>query len=361
MTNKVMFFCLALSMLVTFGCKPKSEKSTKDVILSKNIEYDVTINNFKMFSQLTLEESNLIWFRENIEASSRGAFLDMLFKKALGGKLNLTDANNKTIDTNQLKEVLCVTDTVQFTRMTPPYNVYDTIIKKMISISTVTGLRFRENWSYDAKTMEITKKVISMAPLFSKLDTDKDGNEIIGENKVLFWIIFPEKTTPSKVLTKRIVSQVTYHNNSAFKNLNIDSVAIDTYIRKVLELAYSDTLNVYTWGDGDMADIQKSGSDLKNDICSIDTISLMTPKHKHGSYDTIIKHEPSITAIRFLEEWTFDPATMAIAKKVVGVCPVEMCYDQYGDLKGYRPLFWVYFSDVWTPFGGKLELKKTKK
>ncbi|MCK9612461.1 MAG: hypothetical protein WC401_08720 [Bacteroidales bacterium] len=361
MEKKLVLLCIAALILFAFGCKQKSEKNSGNIILSKNIEYDVTINNFKMSSQLTLEESNLIWFRDNIEASSRGAFLDMLFKNAFSGKLNLTDLNGKSIDTNQLKSILYVADTVTLTRITPPYDNYDTIIKKMISISTVTGLRFRESWSYDTKTMEITKKVITMAPLFSKVDTDKDGNEIIGENKVLFWIIFPEKTTPSKVLTKRIVSQVAYHDNSAFKNFNIDSVAIDTYIQKILELAYSDTLSVYSWSDGDMADIQISGTDLKNDICLIDTISFMTPKHKHGNYDTIIKHEPNITAIRFLEEWTFDPATMAIAKKVVGVCPVEMCYDQYGDLKGYRPLFWVYFSDVWIPFDEKLELKKAKK
>lgn len=192
-----MFFCLAFILLLTYGFKPKPENNTKNVALSKNIEYDVTINNFKMISQLTLEESNLLWFRENIEASSRGAFLDMLFKNVLGGKLNLTNANNKAIDTNQLKGILYITDTVHFNRIAPPYDVYDTIIKRMISISTVTGLRFRENWLYDARTMEITKKVLAIAPLIPKVDTDKDGNDIIGENKVLFWIIFPEKTAPS--------------------------------------------------------------------------------------------------------------------------------------------------------------------
>ncbi|HNW90801.1 MAG TPA: hypothetical protein PKN48_14170 [Bacteroidales bacterium] len=361
--RKMLFFSMAALMLLTFGCVPKSGKNKPEKkVLSKNIEYDVTINNFVKISQSSPEESHWVWSDENIEASSRCAFLDLLFKKALSGKLKLTDMNNKSIDTNKLKDLLSFTDTLTMTRLTPPYNSYDTVVKRTIQASSVTGLRFRENWSYDPKTMAFSKKVIAMAPLSSKVGYDDDGNLTFSERKALFWIVFPEKTKPDVVLTKRIISNVIYHPTDFSEDINVDSLAMDGYINKIMDKAYSDSINAYQYSDeSGMWNVPLSGKDLKDRWCSIDTITYSTPQHKHGSYDTIIKHDVLISMIRFLEEWTFDPETMAIDKKVVGICPVTICYDDAGEAKGFKPLFWVYFSDVWMPFGGKLELKEAEK
>lgn len=362
--KKTTIFCMAALMLLIFGCAPNSGKNKSEKkVLSKNIEYDVSINNYWMISQSAFEASNESWYVGNIETSSRKAFQELLFKNALSGKLNLTDLNNKSIDTNKLKDLISFTDTVTMTRLIPPFNNYDTLIKKMVPESWVTGLRFRENWSYDPNTMAITKKVIAMAPLVSIVHYDNDGKETIEESKALFWIIFPEKTKPATVLTKRIVSDLIFHHTFFSKDINVDSVAMDAYIQKFMNLVYSDSLKAYACGCGasDFSDVPVSGKELKERLCGTDTIAYATPQHKHGSYDTIIKHDVPISMIRFLEEWTFDPATMAIDKKVVGICPVEICYDEIGEVKGNRPIFWVYFSDVWMPFGGKLELKKAEK
>ncbi len=361
--RKMLFFSMAALMLLTFGCVPKFGKNKPEKkVLSKNIEYDVTINNFEIISQSSPEESSRFWSDENIEASSRCAFLDLLFKNAFSGKLTLTDMNNKSVDTNKLKDLLSFSDSLTMTRLTPPYNSYDTVVKRTIQASSVTGLRFRENWSYDSKTMAFSKKVIAMAPLSSKVGYDDDGNLTFSERKALFWIVFPEKTKPDVVLTKRILSSVIYHHTFFSEDINVDSLAMDAYIKKIMDKVYSDSINAYYFSDAhDMWNVPVSGKELKDRLCAIDTITYKTPQHKHGSYDTIIKHDIPISMIRFLEEWTFDPATMAIDKKVVGICPVEICYDNAGEVKGYRPLFWVYFSDVWMPFGGKLELKKAEK
>jgi len=65
-----------------------------------------------------------------------------------------------------------------------------------------------------------------------------------------------------------------------------------------------------------------------------------------------------VSNIRFLEEWYFDPNTMAIIKKFVGVSPVSLAYDENNEFRGWRILFWSYFAPVWMPYNKTLELKK---
>lgn len=362
MTKKILICCTAMLMLVAFGCKKKSDKKDADKnVLSKNIEYDVTINNYVMFPCTSLSETNDNWYNNNIEASVRGAFLDLLFKNALSGKLKITDMNNKSLDSLQLRDLLSYSDTVTNMRSTPPFDTYDTVIKSILPPSMVTALRFRENWIYDPVTMAVTKKVIAIAPVASTVSVDKEGKETITGHKPLFWIVLPETNASSKVLTKRIVSTVSFAKDPMTYCHNIDAVALDTYMQKLVKLVYTDSLSAYAFtGDG-FPNVSKSGKDWENLLNHVDTIRQTRTEPPYGTYDTIVKTVFKISAIRFLEEWAFDPATMAMEKKIVGVCPVEECYDMNHEFKGYRPIFWIYFSDVWTPFDGKLELKKAKK
>ncbi len=333
--KKTKYLCFAVILLIAFGCKPGSvEKKTDKVFLSKNIEYDVTINNFLLYHDMTLDEAGPLWFRDNIEASSRIAFIDLMFKNALKGKLALTDMNGKSIDTNRLKELLSFTDTVSLTRLTPPFYTYDTVITSMISKSNITSLRFRENWLYNPVNMAITKEVTAMAPVFSFIRADDQGKESVSCNKTLFWIKLPEKSNSFHILTKRIMYHVTVEKPANSNVLNSDTVALASYINKLNDLVFSDSLKAYVWGGNDLADVLKKGKELKNDYNNM-----------------------KISSLRFIEEWGFDPESMSLNKNVIGVCPVVAVFYENNDLKGYRPLYFVYFSDVWMPFGEKLALK----
>jgi len=57
----------------------------------------------------------------------------------------------------------------------------------------------------------------------------------------------------------------------------------------------------------------------------------------HITYDDILR-------IRFLEEWTIDPATLQMNKKILGIAPVARRYDLSGTER-WQPLFWVYTDD----------------
>jgi len=362
MLKQIVSLTIGLLLLVFISCTPKGDDKSSHPVLSKSIEYDVTINNFKMFSEWGLNTSGAFWYRNNLEGSVRGAFMELLFKNALTGKLELYDMNDKLIDTNRLKVILLASvDSITATRTEPPYAMYDTVINKTIQPEEITALRFREDWTYDPSTMAIKKKVIAFAPIWTPIGYDKDGNETYGENKTLFWVKWSKEPANTKVLTKRIVSVTNYIGISSLeKATHVDSIAIQKYMNFFIDKVFKDSIAAYDVTAGDLTTFPISGKDLYKLLNRTDTIKQKRTEPPYDTYDTIIKHTANVNAIRFMEEWSFDPVTMAIEKKVVGICPVELCYDMTGQFKGYKPYFWVYFADVWKPFDGKLELKKKK-
>jgi len=74
--------------------------------------------------------------------------------------------------------------------------------------------------------------------------------------------------------------------------------------------------------------------------------TLMRPYEPYAEYDTLIIKEilpKDVSMLRFLEEWKYDEKTLAIDKKIYGICPViEVVVNGQ---KVTRPLFWVYTDE----------------
>ncbi len=49
--------------------------------------------------------------------------------------------------------------------------------------------------------------------------------------------------------------------------------------------------------------------------------------------------------IRYLikEDWVFDSERSTMEKRIIGIAPVVESFDEYGDIRGYKVLFWLYF------------------
>jgi hypothetical protein len=360
MQKKQNALTIGLLFLILAGIAPKVEGQTTSRMLSKNIEYDVKINNFLFIGSLGLEESNHSWFRDNIEASARGAFLELLFNQLKAGKLELYDLNDQRMDFKNIHNLMLASvDTIYLTSTRPPYESYDSIVPKLIPPEEITALRFREQWTYDPITLAVHKKVLAYAPVWTPITFDQNQREVYGKSKPLFWVKWSKEPANTKVLTKRIMSTVLFKSTDTWgKALNIDSIAIQKYTNRLLDKACNDSIDAYTVGMGDISDDLVSGKELFLSLNRIDTIRMSRTAPPKDMYDTIIWIKPHVDAIRTLEEWQFDPITMAIEKKVVGVCPIEQCFDELGEFKGFRVYFWVYFADIWMPLDGKLELKK---
>jgi gliding motility associated protien GldN len=81
----------------------------------------------------------------------------------------------------------------------------------------------------------------------------------------------------------------------------------------------------------------------------VDTIKATRPFPPYEEYDTVISQPfdfGSVQMIRLKEDWYFDKERSMMEARVLGICPVTIEYDNSGEFKGFRPLFWIYFPEA---------------
>jgi hypothetical protein len=93
---------------------------------------------------------------------------------------------------------------------------------------------------------------------------------------------------------------------------------------------------------------------------NIDSIKLIYNSPPYERYDTVvIRGLCHVESLLFREEWSFDTTHFVITKNVVGLSPEIQYIDILsGEFLFYKAPFWVYFSDLWTPYRGKIKLQK---
>jgi hypothetical protein len=127
---------------------------------------------------------------------------------------------------------------------------------------------------------------------------------------------------------------------------NIEGMNRESFISDLLEAAYNG--DIETW---DPFLLTQTGSDQIKRIGSrSDTMRLQRTQAPYTYYDTVIIKEISIhdiTRIRFLEEWKQNKQNKQIKKEVLGIAPMLENYDETGNLRGYQPMFWIFFDDAY--------------
>jgi hypothetical protein len=165
------FFLLIFASLISCSGSNKLE------ILTSKIQYDVPVTN---------NDPQLDWWINNIEGSKREPFLQRVMEAAEKGEVRLFDYFNNPLTPAEV--ISAGTDTVYQTLMRayPPYEEYDTMIVRSVSYRDISKIRFMEEWTWDPKSLEITKKVMAIGPVIQ--------NEIAGESftQLLFWIYVDE-------------------------------------------------------------------------------------------------------------------------------------------------------------------------
>ena len=100
-----------------------------------------------------------------------------------------------------------------------------------------------------------------------------------------------------------------------------------------------------------------STDQIKTMMKKVDTVSVERSTPPYDLVDTVLVSEirlSDITKLRFLEVWQINEKTLAVTKKVSGICPLAERHTETGELRGFKPLFWVFFDDK---YPAELELK----
>lgn len=84
-----------------------------------------------------------------------------------------------------------------------------------------------------------------------------------------------------------------------------------------------------------------------------DTLTFTRTEPPYDEYDSVIDQpfDPtSVKQIRVKEDWFFDKQRSVLDVRILGICPILEELDENGELKGYKPLFWIYFPEARSVF-----------
>ena len=124
---------------------------------------------------------------------------------------------------------------------------------------------------------------------------------------------------------------------------NIEGEKREIYVKNILEIALSGNVKVYDYSNNLF-----KANELKEHLYRADSLTFQREVPPYDNYDNVITKNillEDIVKLRFLEEWYYNNKNLQIYKKVVGICPMAAAYDEQGELKGYKPLFWLYFDE----------------
>lgn len=124
---------------------------------------------------------------------------------------------------------------------------------------------------------------------------------------------------------------------------NIEGSKREVFIKQVMDAAYNGQVKAYSYFGESLTPRQVREIGFRRD-----TLTFQRAEPPYAFYDTVVERRINfndITRFRFLEEWRMDPNTLEIHKKVTGIAPILKRYEETGELRGYMPLFWVYFDE----------------
>lgn len=148
-------------------------------------------------------------------------------------------------------------------------------------------------------------------------------------------------------VTKRIQYDVMLRNPEADPDWwvqNIEGSDREKLVKDILSRVSEGVVKAYDFHTNRPLSVEEVRKIMKR----VDTISLERAVPPYDLVDTVLVTEirlSDITKLRFLEEWKMDEKTLDFSKQVLGICPLIEKYSDSGELRGYKPLFWVFFND----------------
>jgi hypothetical protein len=124
---------------------------------------------------------------------------------------------------------------------------------------------------------------------------------------------------------------------------NIETSKRTDFVNMLLDWAYSGKVATFDF----LTNKPLTPEQVKAIGNESDTIKVTDVNPPYDEKDTIITQKLDIRLIhkiKFLEEWSFDAENHTITKKILGIAPTVTEYADSSEIKGYRPLFWMYFD-----------------
>ncbi len=122
---------------------------------------------------------------------------------------------------------------------------------------------------------------------------------------------------------------------------NIEGSKRETFVKQIVSAVEDGKVKAYDF----FTNSEFTKEEIKNMLCKVDTLTV--ERFDGTLVDTAVKKElqlKDICRMRFLEEWSINPKTLEMQKRVLGICPIAEKRAENDSILGYQPLFWVFFD-----------------
>ena len=149
------------------------------------------------------------------------------------------------------------------------------------------------------------------------------------------------------IVTKRIQYDVSIHNTDSEMDWwvqNIEGSNREKLVKDILARVTSGEVKAYDFLSCKLFTV----AEIKSMMKRVDTISVERSMPPYDLVDTVLITEirlGDITKLRFMEEWRMNEKSLAFTKKIAGICPLVERRTDSGELRGFKPLFWVFLDD----------------
>jgi hypothetical protein len=321
----IVIFVVVLSIV---SCKKKHE-----VTELPRIEYDVLLNN---------QGNNYSWF-DHIEGFQRIEFFQTILNNVRSGNFRTEDMEGNLLDVEHIDSILSliVTEDSLETQIT-------------LNAENLNGIRFREKWFVNTHTGMIEKEVLAFCPVYFHQHPATDDSPF-SKAYPLFWIypMSSESKPDQMIITPKIAFDVitdntlfmvkhSYGDQLPFYFMNIEPSLKTKINNAILDAGFEKRTPVYDYFFMELKDDQMAQLQERHD-----TISIFKNDDSLLPVDSVFVYtldRQTIHKLKFTEEWTLDKNTMLFSKNVIAVSPSVISYDDGGEFKGFRFLFWLLFD-----------------
>jgi hypothetical protein len=179
MKPNLIFIAFIIALITFWSCRRENEDSR--LLIADRIQYDVSLKN---------SDSAADWWVQNMDGHGRETFVKLIMDKAYSGKYKTYGYfDHKALSAEQVKAIGNRIDTLSVQRATPPYDLYDTIMKTELRLGDILRVRFLEAWYWNEATNQMDKEVTGICPL---LENYTETGEFRG-NQPLFWVALSDK------------------------------------------------------------------------------------------------------------------------------------------------------------------------
>jgi gliding motility associated protien GldN len=125
---------------------------------------------------------------------------------------------------------------------------------------------------------------------------------------------------------------------------NLFDVMIDAITKEGTLTAYS----IGITGEDDMFTQELTQAEVQSMLADTQTVFTEDPDTGEQVPTQVVNpiEVKEVKKYQLKEEWFFDRQRSVLDVRIIGICPIIDTYNEYGEYKGPKKLFWVYFPEA---------------